>query len=220
MKRADLVASTGNILNVRQVCLLIAFFTVAVALAACGSGDNAGSGVVIVTARPDSISGAGQGVIGAINPTPGTVVASSPTPISTGQIVGSPTPTPPSRTTDEEEGTARLVDELSSDDYPRTSARTLEREFRSEFDTAKEKIGKAFVVQGDVLEAGKDASDQPFVHFKAGAGRVTCLFEVITDTELLRFTPNGANAVVGTIDAWNPEDRVLMIRDCRVVLGY
>ncbi len=49
---------------------------------------------------------------------------------------------------------------------------------------------------------------------------MTCHFEEITDAELLRFSPDGTNAVVGTIDAWDAENRILTVRECRVVLGF
>lgn len=210
------MAFTAKKLSGGRIWLMIALVTVVATFAACGgSGDNAGSGVVIVTAGAGDISDAGSGVIGGIDPDSG---QGSPTATQAVQG-GTPTPIPPDKTTDEE-GTARLVDELSAETYPRTSARIIEREFRNEPQTAQQKIGNAFVIQGDVLEAGKDASGQPFVHFKAGAGRVTCHFEVITDAELLRFSPDGTNAVVGTVDAWDAENRILTVRDCRVVLGF
>lgn len=211
------MASDKEKSRITRVGLLIALVSVTAVFVACGgSGDGTGSGPVIVTSGTGTDTG--SGVIGGINPDSTVAGQTSATATSAGPS-GTPTPTPPSRTADEE-GTARLVDELSTDDFPRTSARILEREFRNEFETAKQKLDKAFVIQGDVSEAGKDAAGQPFVHFKAGLGRVNCLFEAITDAELLRFTPDGTNAIVGTIEAWDADNRILSIRDCRVVLGF
>ena len=201
-----MTASTGKILGFRRVWLLIALVTVATTFVACsGSGDNAGSGPVIIDSGGVGDDSGSAGVIGAAATPLGL-----PKPTATKPVNETPTPIPPDKTGDEE-GTARLVDELSSEDYPRTSARTIEREFRNEPETAQQRIGKDFVIQGDVLEAGKDASGQPFVHFKAGAGRVTCHFEAITDAELLRFSPDGTNAVVGTVDSWDAENRILTV---------
>ena len=134
-------------------------------------------------------------------------------------VEATPTPTPPSKTIDEE-STGGLVDELSADDYTRTSARDLEKEFRKSPDTATPKIGKKFVVQGNVLEAGTNPDGKSYVNFKAGKGRVTCMFEIITDAELRRFTPDGTNSVVGTIDTWDAENRILTLTNCNIVLGY
>ncbi len=76
------------------------------------------------------------------------------------------------------------------------------------------------MVQGDVLEAGANAAGESYVSFKAGLGRVTCIFQVITDAELRRFTPDGTNSVAGTIDTWDAENRVLTLKDCNVVIGF
>ena len=135
------------------------------------------------------------------------------------KVEATPTPTPPSKTIDEE-STGGLVDELSADDYTRTNARDLEKEFRKSPDTANPKIGKQFVVQGNVLEAGTNTDGESYVSFKAGKGRVTCIFEIITDAELRRFTPDGTNSVVGTLDTWDPENRILTLTNCNIVLGY
>ena len=113
-----------------------------------------------------------------------------------------------------------IRDRLSSDQYPRTNARNLEREFRREPETAKEKLGKSFLVQGDVLIAGTNDVNEKFVTFKAGKGQVTCIFADITDAELLRFTPAGTNSVTGTVESWDSENRILTLTDCNVVLGY
>ncbi len=215
------MASTVSRFRVRHFFLLAVLVSVAVTFAACGGnsdgGDNGddGPGGPVILEPGQSDPGEGPGVVGAIVSTPVPNAAATATP----RAVVSPTPTPPGKTADEA-GTARLVDELSSDEFPRTSARIIEREFRNDFDTAKLKIGQAFVVQGDVIEAGKDDADQPFVHFQAGAGRVTCHFEAITEAELLRFSPGGTNAVVGTIDTWDADNRILTVKDCRVVLGF
>jgi len=143
----------------------------------------------------------------------------APSPTVQKKVEATPTPTPPSKTIDEE-STGGLVDELSADDYTRTNARDLEKEFRKSPDTANSKIGKQFVVQGNVLEAGTNTDAESYVSFKAGKGRVTCMFEVITDAELRRFTPDGTNSVVGTIDTWDAENRILTLTNCKIVLGY
>jgi len=46
------------------------------------------------------------------------------------------------------------------------------------------------------------------------------MFEIITDAELRRFTPDGTNSVVGTIDTWDAENRILTLTNCKIVLGY
>ena len=143
----------------------------------------------------------------------------APSPPVEKKVEATPTPTPPSKTIDEE-STGGLVDELSADDYTRTNARDLEKEFRKSPDTANPKIGKQFVVQGNVLEAGTNTDGESYVSFKAGKGRVTCMFEIITDAELRRFTPDGTNSVVGTLDTWDPENRILTLTNCNIVLGY
>ena len=61
-----------------------------------------------------------------------------PTPTTVALATVAPTSTPPNKTIDEKV-TGKLVDVLSSDQYPRTNARNLEREFRREPETAKEK---------------------------------------------------------------------------------
>ena len=143
----------------------------------------------------------------------------APSPTAKKNVEATPTPTPPSKTIDEK-STGGLVDELSADDYTRTSARDLEKEFRKSPDTANPKIGEQFVVQGNVLEAGTNTDGESYVSFKAGKGRVTCMFEIITDAELRRFTPDGTNSVVGTLDTWDPENRILTLTNCNIVLGY
>ena len=143
----------------------------------------------------------------------------APSPTAKKNVEATPTPTPPSKTIDEK-STGGLVDELSADDYTRTNARDLEKEFRKSPDTANPKIGEQFVVQGNVLEAGTNTDGESYVSFKAGKGRVTCIFEVITDAELRRFTPDGTNSVVGTLDTWDPENRILTLTNCNIVLGY
>jgi hypothetical protein len=183
-------------------------------IAACGGSedDPVGTGPVFIGLDPDQTS---QPVMGAPLAESSTDSANEVTTDATPE----PTSTPPSKTIDEEV-TGRLVDELSFNEYPRSSARDLEREFRKSPETANQKIGKQFVVQGDVLEAGDDAAVGRYVSFKAGLGRVTCVFEVITEAELRRFTPDGTNAVVGTIESWDADNRVLTLKDCRVVIGF
>jgi hypothetical protein len=195
----------------RKIALIFATVLVA-GLVACGGSDDdsVGTGPVFV----ELPEGEAQPVMGA----PLAEVA-DPTTVPVGGSAATPTPTPPSKTIDEAL-TGKLVDELSFEDFPRTSARDLEREFRQTPETANEKIGKSFVVQGDVKEAGADAAGESFVTFKAGLGQVTCVFAEISAAELLRYTPDGTNAVVGTIDTWDAENRVLTLKDCRVVIGY
>ena len=196
----------------RKIALTI-LVILSVGIIACGGSDEeaVGSGPVFI----ELPEGEAQPVMGA-------PLAEVPDPTATpeeGKSEPTPTPTPPSKTIDEKL-TGGLVDELSTDEYPRTNARDLEREFRRTPETANEKIGKSFVIQGDVLEAGTNTDGESYVSFKAGLGRVTCIFDVITEAELRRFTPDGTNAVVGKIESWDAENRILTISDCVVVLGF
>lgn len=200
--------------------------TLATVIAACGGSDDtpAGQGAIFIggeeeTNKTESVIGAPN--LEAANQQTVTPNDGPPTPTPTAkpQNAVEPTATAPSKTIDEQLS-GGLVDNLSAEDYPRTSARDLEREFRREFATAEPKIGNSFVVQGDVLEAGMNDASESFVSFKAGAGKVTCIFDVITDAELARFTPGGTNAVVGKIETWNATDRILTLTDCLVVVGF
>ena len=196
---------------------LVAFSLLMAALVACGSSDDkpAGTGPVFETlAEGESEPVMGAPLAAAPDPTATTESKTEATATTT-----PPTPTPPSKTIDEKL-TGGLVDELSSEDYPRTNARDLEREFRKTPETANEKIGKSFVVQGDVLEAGANGAGDSYVSFKAGLGQVVCIFAVISDAELRRFTPDGTNSVVGTIDTWDADNRILTLNNCNVVLGF
>ena len=200
--------------------------TLATVIAACGgSGDEqVGSGVIVVggeyeTNKTESVIGApnlettNQQTVSPEDQTPTPTVTPKPT------TTVEPTATAPSKTIDEKLS-GGLVDDLSSEDHPRTSARDLEREFRREPEAAAPKMGKSFVVQGDVLEAGVNDASDSYVSFRAGAGRVTCIFDVITEAELSRFTPGGTNAVVGTIEDWDATDRILTLKNCLVVVGF
>lgn len=205
--------------------------TLPTVIAACGGSDDAptGGGVVLIVGEEETNKA--ESVIGAPNletanqqtVSPSSEsddeVALTPTTIPKPIVTVEPTATAPSKTIDEKLS-GGLVDDLSAEDYPRTSARHLEREFRREPEAAASKMGKSFVVQGDVLEAGVNDVSESYVSFKAGAGKVTCIFDVITEAELLRFSPGGTNAVVGTIDNWNDTDRILTLKDCLVVVGY
>lgn len=205
--------------------------TLATVIAACGGSDDApaGGGVVLIVGEEET-NKAGS-VIGApnletanqqtVSPSSESDDEAAPTPTAIPKpiVTVEPTATAPSKTIDEKLS-GGLVDNLSAEDYPRTSARVLEREFRREPEAAAPKMGKSFVVQGDVLEAGVNDASESYVSFKAGAGKVTCIFDVITEAELLRFSPDGTNAVVGTIDNWNATDRILTLKDCLVVVGY
>ena len=126
---------------------------------------------------------------------------------------------PPLRTIDEEV-TGELVGNISANEFPRTNARVLERSFRREEGFAEANIGKSFLIQGNVIVADRRDDGVAFVEFKAGNGKVTCEFEVISDPELRRFSPDGTNAVTGTVAAWDPETRLLEVENCRVVLGF
>lgn len=196
----------------------VLLFVLVAGFSACGGSNDGevGSGPVFIGLAPDETT---QPIMGA----PLAESTATPLPTEVSEAPSTPTPaptsTPPSKTIDEDI-TGRLIDELSFEDFPRTSARDLEREFRKTPETAELKIGKDFVVQGDVLEAGNDAAGDSYVSFKAGLGRVTCIFEIITEAELRRFTPDGTNSVVGTIDTWDSENRVLTLKDCRVVIGF
>jgi len=198
----------------------------AMVIIACGDSDDApvGSGPILIGGEEETNKS--ESVIGAPNletVNQQTVTPDDETPAPTAKpepkIAVEPTATAPNKTIDEKLS-GGLVDDLSAEDYPRTSARDLEREFRREFEAAEPKIGKSFVVQGDVLEAGVNDASESFVSFRAGAGRVTCIFDVITKAELLRFSPGGTNAVVGTIETWNATDRILTLKNCQVVVGY
>ncbi len=186
------------------------------ALAACGGGDGG--------SEPKATP---KGLGKVITPTPlamvipasGTEIAPVSTPTPTPLVLPTETPTPPLRTIDEEV-TGELVDNISAEEFPRTNARVLERSFRREEGFAEANIGNSFLIQGEVIIANRRDDGVAFVEFKAGRGKVTCDFEIISDAELRRFTPDGTNAVTGTVAAWDPETRVLEVENCRVVLGF
>ena len=152
-------------------------------------------------------------------PASGTEIAPPSTPTPPALVPPTATPTPPLRTIDEEV-TGQLVDNISADEFPRTNARVLERSFRREEGFAEANVGKSFLIQGEVIVADRRDDGVAFVEFKAGRGKVACDFEIISDAELRRFTPDGTNAVTGTVAAWDPESRVLEFENCRVVLGF
>lgn len=189
----------------------------ALALAACGGG---GDGATGPTPTP-------RGLGKVITPTPlamlipasGTEIAPVSTPTPTAVVVPTATPTPPPRTVDEDI-TGELVDNISAEEFPRTNARVLERSFRREEGFAEANIGNSFLIQGEVIIADRRDDGVAFVEFKAGNGKVTCDFEIISDAELRRFTPDGTNAVTGTVSDWDPENRILSVENCRVVLGF
>ena len=196
---------------------LAGLVTLLLALAACGGGDGAsgpkatprGSGKVI-TPTP---------FLQVPIPASGTEIAPQSTPTPTALIPPTATLTPPLRTIDEEV-TGELVGNISANEFPRTNARVLERSFRREEGFAEANIGKSFLIQGNVIVADRRDDGVAFVEFKAGNGKVTCEFEVISDPELRRFSPDGTNAVTGTVLAWDPETRLLEVENCRVVLGF
>jgi hypothetical protein len=208
-----------TVISIRHSMLYLALaglVTLSLAFAACGGGDGGsetsnapkGSGKVI-TPTPFHM----------IIPASGTEIAPQSTPTPTAVIPPTATPIPPLRTIDEEV-TGELVDNISADEFPRTNARVLERSFRREEGFAEANIGKSFLIQGEVIIADRRDDGAAFVEFKAGRGKVVCDFEIISDAELRRFTPDGTNAVTGTVAAWDPESRVLEFENCRVVLGF
>lgn len=150
---------------------------------------------------------------------PGSQVFATPGAAPTAAPAGTPTPTPPPLTLTEEL-TSVLVDNLSAEEYPRTAARNLEATFRNEPEKIPGLIGRSFVIQGNVREAGRDSSGRAYVTYQAGAGAVTCYFERISEAELLRLTPDGRNVVTGRIDSWNADQRILTVQGCRLVRGY
>ena len=194
--------------------MALSLATAGLALAAACGGDGAAA----PTATPAAgsvLTGVGTGSQSLV---PGSnvfaVATSTPTPAA-----GTPTPTPPALTLTEEQ-TSVLVDNLSVEEFPRIPARDLEALFRNEPDRVPGLIGKAFLIQGDVRDAGRDSSGKPYVTFKAGAGAVTCHFEKISEAELLRMTPDGRNAVTGKTASWDLAQRLLMVEGCRLVRGY
>ena len=217
--------------TMHRIFNLVILSVLTITILACGNSvdESTSSGPTIIgegwtnsDAALTEETSKGIGVIGAPgNQTEADPKATSisPTPTTVALATVAPTSTPPNKTVDEKI-TGKLVDVLSSDQYPRTNARNLEREFRREPETAKEKLGKSFLVQGDVLIAGANDANEKFVTFKAGKGQVTCIFANITDAELLRFTPAGTNSVTGTVESWDSENRILTLTDCNVVLGY
>ena len=199
--------------------IVLSLAAVSVALsAACGGGSPAATAAAPTLAPPGAgpvMTGVGTGGQSLV---PGSNVfalaTSTPTPPS-----GTPTSTPPALTLSEEQ-TSVLVDNLSVQEFPRIPARDLEATFRNEPDKVPGLLGKSFLIQGDVRDAGRDGAGKPYVTFKAGAGAVTCHFEKISEAELLRMTPDGRNAVTGKAASWDPVQRLLMVEGCRLVRGY
>lgn len=185
------------------------------AVACGGSGAAAPTAPPAASAAGTVLTGAGTGSQSLV---PGSnvfaVATSTPTP-----SVGTPTPTPPALTLTEEQ-TSVLADDLSVADFPRVPARDLEALFRNEPDRVPRLIGKSYLIQGDVRDAGHDSAGRPYVTFKAGAGAVTCHFEKISEAELLRMTPDGRNAVTGKVASWNSIERLMTLDGCRLVRGY
>lgn len=194
-----------------------ALVVLVLALAACGEGGDPATGPTptprgfgkVITPTP----------LAMVIPASGTEIAPVSTPTPTAIVQPTATPTPPPRTVDEEI-TGELVDNISSEEYPRTNARVLERSFRREPGFAEANLGKSFLIQGEVIIADRRDDGIAFVEFKAGNGKVTCDFEIISDAELRRFTPDGTNAVTGTVSEWDAEERILSVEGCRVVLGF
>ncbi len=198
---------------------LAALIAALTALAACGGGSGGA----------DNGDSAPQGPGKVITPTPltgawpipasGTEIAPPSTPTPTAVVQPTSTPTPPPRTVTEEI-TGELVDNISEEEFPRISARVLERDFRRTEGYAQENIGKSFLIWGEVIIADRRDDNSAFVEFKAGRGKVICNFEVITDAELRRLSPDGTNAVTGTVEEWDAENRILTANNCRIVLGF
>ncbi|MBI2965062.1 MAG: hypothetical protein HYY34_02530 [Chloroflexi bacterium] len=133
-------------------------------------------------------------------------------------VEGTPTPTPPPFTFSEKT-TAVLIDTLES--TPRTSARQIVTDYRDDPSVAEARYrGKPVVIQGTIKEAGRDSAGNPFVVFNAGRGTLRCEFAVISEPELLRLTPAGTNATVGTVEAFDPSELSVTARQCKLVLGY
>jgi hypothetical protein len=193
-------------------------------LAACGGGGGPDTPPVPELTMAPTPDPASEGVItgagtGSQVLFPGSQALAEAVADPTAAPAGTPTATPPPLTLTEE-FTSVLVDTLSAEEFPRTAARTLEATFRNEPEKIPRLIGKSFVIQGNVREAGRDSSGEAFVTFQAGAGAVTCYFEKISEAELLRLFPDGRSVVTGRIDSWDSDKRILTVRGCRQVRGY
>jgi hypothetical protein len=195
--------------------LLLAPALLAVA-GACGGGGLPPAAPTSTVPGEGIVTGAGTGSQVLV---PGSGIYFTPEVTSASTQAGTPTPTPPPLTLGEEL-TSVLVDTLSMEEYPRIPARTLESNLRDNPAGVPSYIGRSFVIQGDVREAGRDASGAPYVTFKAGAGAVTCWFEKISEAELRRLTPDGRTVVTGKLASWDAENRVLAVQSCRLVRGY
>lgn len=184
---------------------------------ACGGSEGAAPNVVATpTLEPGATVDYSRGVSVPI-PATGyiTSVAATPTPEA---IAGTPTPTPPPVTLSEKI-TAVLIDTLV--DTPRTSARQIVSDYRDGVAAADAKYkGRPVVIQGTVKEAGIDADGQPYVLFAAGAGALRCTFVDISQPELLRLTPGGTNAAVGTVQSYDSENLLATAGKCQLVLGF
>lgn len=185
-------------------------------LAACGGGGGQDGPPASGPGPEGIVTGAGTGSQVLV---PGAGVLATAGEDPTPAPAGTPTATPPPLSLDEEL-TSVLVDDLSAEEYPRTAARNLEATFRNEPEKITGLIGKSFVIQGNVREAGRDGAGKTFVTFHAGAGSVTCYFELISEAELLRLFPDGRNVVTGRIQSWDAAQRSLIVGGCRLVRGY
>lgn len=195
-------------------------------LIACGAPEETGSPVVTTPAESATTVQSGKEgestdySKGVKVPIPAAgyttfVPAASPT---AAPVEGTPTPTPPPFTFSEKT-TAVLIDTLES--TPRTSARQIVTDYRDDPTAAEARYkGKQFVIQGTIKEAGRDSAGTPFLVFNAGRGTFRCYFAVISEAELLRLTPAGTNATVGTVEAFDPSDLSVTARQCKLVLGY
>jgi hypothetical protein len=194
-------------------------------LIACGAGEESGAPIAApvesATAAQSGKEGEpvdySKGVKVAIPAAGYTTFVSTASP--TADVVrGTPTPTPPPFTFSEKT-TAVLIDTLES--TPRTSARQIVSDFRDDPSAAEARYkGKQFVIQGTIKEAGRDSDGSPFLVFTAGRGTFRCYFAVISEPELLRLTPAGTNATVGTVTEFDPSDLKVTARQCKLVLGY
>jgi len=185
---------------------------------ACGGSEAAAPAVVVrsPTPEPGATVDYSKGIKVPI-PAAGyiTSVALTPTPEAP---AGTPTPIPPPVTLSEKI-TAVLIDTLV--DTPRTSARQIVSDYRDDVAAADAKYkGKPVVIQGTVKEAGIDSGGKPYVLFAAGAGTLKCKFVDISQPELLRLTPGGTNAAVGTVEAYDRDQLLATAGKCQLVLGY
>lgn len=196
----------------------LALGAVALSIACGGSEVTVATAVPIVVADPNATATPVDYSKGISVPIPAAGYITSVATPTPEDAVGTPTPTPPPVTLGEKI-TAVLIDTLEA--TPRTSARQIVSEYRDGVAAADLRYrGKAMVIQGTVREAGFDSNGKPYVLFAAGAGALRCTFAEISRPELLRLTPGGTNAAVGTVESFDPDTLVATASQCKLVLGY